>query len=346
MAAEQDLANRIKALRADFESVCGKPFEHFYCPILGRDEPAAMCRGHVINDAFKSCNAWVPQRQDVDSFFGTAVEADLVSVVENRKKDSLEIWMDRKSRRRIRPKLFDQDQQIEFYFPKDGALPVTGHATVGVLNENNDLVCDLSVKMSESDIMKKDGIKLSLVIDEDFRSPVIASMLKAAHLTLFRMLGYRHVFSPGGNYLSHILRAFFEKHQPPKKCTGADVEKHFFQFQKMIAPMQYLDASLQGTVMDNMLISLYGQSGAVFAIGVIIKAGPDAFCVFVPGMPHAIDTYFSFLKEPPPSVAMRITHYRPASGADEACWEIPPGEPMRLSLQPLAACSDEIGTEN
>ena len=40
-------------LRADYESVTGSPFQHFFCPILYRDEDTELCRAHVINRAFR-----------------------------------------------------------------------------------------------------------------------------------------------------------------------------------------------------------------------------------------------------------------------------------------------------
>ncbi len=49
--SESNLTKRIEALRNDFASVRGKPFEHFYCPILMRDEQTEICCGHIVNKA-------------------------------------------------------------------------------------------------------------------------------------------------------------------------------------------------------------------------------------------------------------------------------------------------------
>ena len=66
------LARRLESYRLDYEQVTGKPFEHFFCPILGVDEPAELIRGHVINRAFRDApRAWVIQRSDVDNFYGS-----------------------------------------------------------------------------------------------------------------------------------------------------------------------------------------------------------------------------------------------------------------------------------
>lgn len=47
------LRSAIEKLRVDFAAEPGRPFTHFQCPILFRDEPAELCRGHIANQAFR-----------------------------------------------------------------------------------------------------------------------------------------------------------------------------------------------------------------------------------------------------------------------------------------------------
>ena len=133
-----DLEERIEALRLDFASVRGKPFEHFFCPILMRDEPAEMCRAHIVNDALGTCKLWLPQRKDVDSFYGSVAEADLVTVITERKKNLIELMRDgRKPRRMLRPILLHEEREIEFYFPKPNAPRVPGQIRGNLLDTND-----------------------------------------------------------------------------------------------------------------------------------------------------------------------------------------------------------------
>ena len=67
----------------------------------------------------------------------------------------------------------------------------------------------------------------------------------------------------------------------------------------MVVPLMESANDLKGTVTDGRLLSVFSSSGNIFAMGVIVKAGKDMFCVFVPGMESAIDTYFGFLRERP-----------------------------------------------
>src|SRR5262249_31834927 len=72
-----------KLLREDCARVDGKPFEYFLCPMLGVDEDVPLCMGHIVNDACpNSFTGRVVQREDVDNFYGSIVEADFTSLVQ------------------------------------------------------------------------------------------------------------------------------------------------------------------------------------------------------------------------------------------------------------------------
>jgi hypothetical protein len=323
-----ELSKRIEELRLDFAAECGKPFEHFFCPMLMRDEPAEMCRAHIVNEALGACDDWVPQRKDVDNFFGSAVEADLVTIIRNKGKKLTDILRDTKVKGKIKPKLLDNETVIGHYFPKPGAPSVGGH-TVAKLIDNGQSICNLAIKKAENDLLSLTDSDLAFVIDADFQPEVTASMIKAAHLTLFKLFGYKHVFSVTGCYLASILRDFFEKYKPPAKCQETHVADYFCRFESMVVPILKAER-LKGTATDNRLLSVFGSSGNIYAMGVIVNAGEDTFCVFVPGMESAIDTYFSFLEERPKSIAVKVTQLFQATASEETHFGIPPGEPTRL----------------
>jgi hypothetical protein len=85
---------------------------------------------------------------------------------------------------------------------------------------------------------------------------------------------------------------------------------------------------------SNRLIAAIGGTEGMFATGVLIPASPDdVFCVWLPsGHGKTFDTYFGFLKEPPPSIAVRTIQFCPANGEREAHWSTPNEEPIRLEL--------------
>ena len=91
---------------------------------------------------------------------------------------------------------------------------------------------------------------------------------------------------------------------------------------------------LAGTVIDNRILAAIGGTEGVFAFGVLIPAGPDdAFCVWLPScLGKTINTYFSFLKEPPPSLAVKMIHFCPADDERGVHWSTSNEEPIRLAM--------------
>jgi hypothetical protein len=110
------------------------------------------------------------------------------------------------------------------------------------------------------------------------------------------------------------LREFFEKYNRP------DVARYFSQVEimNMVVPLMEVGERLKGTVTDGRLLSVFGSSGNIYAMGVIVNAGKDTFCVFVPGMESAIDTYFGFLRERPKSIAVKVTQWVQATASEKA----------------------------
>lgn len=91
---------------------------------------------------------------------------------------------------------------------------------------------------------------------------------------------------------------------------------------------------LGGTVADNRLLAVIGGTEGIFATGVLVPVTPDdAFCVWLPsGHGKTIDTYLGFLKEPPPSIAVKLIQYCPADGDEGPHWATSDEEPIRLDM--------------
>ncbi len=179
------------------------------------------------------------------------------------------------------------------------------------------------------------GKKVYLVVEGDYRSATIASTLKAAHLTMFSMLGYRHVYSPAGQYLAEILKKFYLANVGvPQASIKEARDAYFLPLSSMVLPLiMEGESSLQGTVSDRHILACHGARGGVFAIGVIIKVGEHAFCSFLPSDDGSmIDVYFGFLREPPESISARIVQFIPEDGERSPYWSTNDVEPMRIPL--------------
>jgi len=88
------LARKLAALSKNYSENTGGPFQHFFCPVLYRDEVAELCEAHVVNKAFGASPTTTVQRADVDAFFGSPFESDFL-VLKARGKSALEVITDR-----------------------------------------------------------------------------------------------------------------------------------------------------------------------------------------------------------------------------------------------------------
>jgi hypothetical protein len=335
VATEEEVKRRVEVLRADYQLEVGYAFEHFYCPILHVDQATELLRGHVINEKL-GYNLWVPQRRDLDSFYGTAAEADFIAAVQDHSKTALEKWLDPKMNRRHKPRLMLKGEEVQHYFTEKPANVPAGHTSVKMVGPAGETLCNFAIKKSQEDLKSLQAETCQIVVNQDYRPAVIASVLKAAHLTMFHLLKYRHVFSPAGLYLASILREYFLEHgKDKKKKNKSALAAHFKPYASMISPMILKNKeALRGTAIDNRMIVCIGATEGIFASGVIVPAGgAEAFCVFLPkGEGNTIDTYVGFLKEPPASFQARFMQFSPADDRNEAKWLTPNTEAIRIEL--------------
>jgi hypothetical protein len=102
----KDLQTKLETMRGDYAEVTGSSFSHFYCPIVFRDEPADLCRAHIVNQSYLgSGDQWTVQRADVDNFYGGMFEGDFVALQHSGKYSPDEIIADPKLSRMLRPRI-------------------------------------------------------------------------------------------------------------------------------------------------------------------------------------------------------------------------------------------------
>jgi hypothetical protein len=338
--APEALRWRVENLRADFARVTGKPFQHFYCPVLLTDEPVELCEGHIVPEAFG--NLWVPQRKDVDNFYGSATEADAGGFMEER-ETVFEKWHTPAVQQLIRPRIEVDGKPIDYYFPKE-LTPVPGHSPAQFVGEDGKKILDVMFKIPAHEVAALCGQDMQLVAERNFMPAMTASVLKAAHLTMFDMIGYDYVFSSTGQDLAAILRDFFiaNKHKGNKRAAA---EEYFAAHTSMVFPVMGDGAQFfGGTANDQKGVMLWGASGRPFAFGVMVKM-KDVFCALLaPNHAEGIGTYRSYLREPPESVLIRGFHFVKATAESGSGWEIDP-ESRRFLLPHSQAWIEKYGTE-
>ena len=209
----QKTANRLERHRADHEDVTGKPFEHFFCPILFADEPVELMRGHVINEAIRgSSKAWVIQRKDIDGFFGGFFEGDFELHQYMVRATQLDYFTNPKLFSAVRPKIFYGGHEVQYFLRlgKDRYKPPPEGFQLVEFEVGGQIV-EMNVKATNEQMVANSS-QWTIETEKDLRIPAFVSLIKAAHLSLFSMFGYRHALSQAGRFIGeHILGRFYRE---------------------------------------------------------------------------------------------------------------------------------------
>jgi hypothetical protein len=244
------VARKLTLLSADYQRVTGGPFHHFYCPMLYRDEAVELCAAHIVNEAFGISSAWTVQRKDVDGFFGSAFESDFV-VLKDRGRSLAEVVTDPVLSRRLRP-TFEVDGRTVAHYRASATRPVPKtHSRMIIGAPGNET--HLALKIPPEDLRALTSGNWRINVEKDVRIPAVVAVLKAAHLTMFEMLGYEYALSLGGETLGReALGRFFENnHGRPKAEIQANAREHFREFAHMVRPVLSVPDTFKGTAEDH-----------------------------------------------------------------------------------------------
>jgi hypothetical protein len=315
------LAAKLAKLRDDYVAVRGRPFEHFYCPILFRDEDTPLCQAHIINEAFRdSARRWTIQRADLDAFYGTYLEADFLAIQERSKHDLSHILVDNRLRRQLRPKLLLDGKPLEFY-AADGAIPST-FTELHVEPGPDKQPVRLALKLDPSDALRSLSGKLEIEVTMDVRVAALGALLKAAHLTHFELQGYRYALSAGGHFLGFdVLGRFFLDHVGAGKPRSrrlkerilSSAEEHFGEFVNLVRPVTAWPKELTGTISDRFVYMCVG-SPLPWGIITFVRTADVMHAVLVPVMEdvEAGARFVRFLQEPTSSIEVKLARF---------CWD-------------------------
>ena len=308
---------QLERLRTDYQSVVGRPFEHFFCPILFRDEAAALCRGHVINTAFRDSDpTWTIQRADVDSFYGRVFESKFLAIQAHGEQDILIVLTDKELRRHLKPKILLEGREVEHYVARG---PVPPHFSELQVELPDGKTVKLAMKLEPSEALASRQDAWEIAVERDVLVAALPSLLKAAHLTWFELMGYRYAMSLGGHFLGHhVLGAFyFANAKKSKRRIIESAEPHFREFVNLVRPLASPQENLKGTITDKQCYLCTGSAGP-WAILTLIKTGKRMHGVLVPVLEsaEAAARFLAFLKEPAPCIEVRLTRFT------GALWEV------------------------
>jgi hypothetical protein len=309
----QRTKNRLERHRANYAAITGAPFEHFFCPILFNDVRAELIRGHVINETFKgSSKAWVVQRGEVDRFYGGFFEGDFELLQYMQGATLLDYFRNKKLFGAIRPKIYYREQEIKYYL-SDGKPPPAGFQFVQF--EIDGQIVELNVKAT-TDQMMANTSHWEIETKKDLRIPAFVSLIKAAHLSMFSLFGYRYALSYAGRFIGEdILGKFYRVNREAR--TKGDAQRRaisFFKpFQHMIRPIKDGSATIDGTLTDGIVHLCASASGDPWGMIIFIKTGELRHAALIPHQDNAesLAIYLDFLKSDREKIHVMRGVYQP-----------------------------------
>ena len=304
----------------DYMAVGGKRFEHFFCPMLLRDEETRLCLGHVVNDKIpNSSSKCVVQRQDVDNFFGSAFESDFVTLLEAQHAKLNDAVFEPGLNKKMKPRFVIDGKECPHYLYQGTKLPP---AHTGLQLEHPEGgVMKLVLKKAPADVTADRSKDWKIVVERDCRITAVVSLIKAAYLTAFRLLGYRYALSAAGIEVGHyILGNFYSQHGHKDPDDARAAAKQWFRpFVNMVRPIDSFSGDApRGTVDDNVAMACFGSSGNAFGMVVCVRTNHKYHAVLLPTYDNAESaaTYFDFLKNHNETLPINYCEFN----AVDRCW--------------------------
>ena len=299
---------KLSILKRDYESVTGDSWNHFYCPILYMDDNTELCRAHVINKGFQEADrSWTIQRKDVDNYYGTLFEADFLALERIGEPLVEESLTDRNVARQFRPELVRDGEVQDYYFQPDRLSVPETHTTLDF--HVNGQIVPLVLKSSADELEQNAEKRWQIIIEKDIRLAALASLLKAAHLTLFHRLGYQYALSSGGCYLGRqVLGEFFLKTHDLNRTEALEfAEGHFRPYASVVRPLISPSPDFKGTLTDGLFFAC-GSGPKPWGFQVLIRFGGQMHAVIVPTLinTECAVMFSKFLDSPFPRVEMRM----------------------------------------
>ena len=304
------IRNRLIQLNSDCKDVSGYTVQHFFCPILYRDDNVELCKAHIINKSFRnSSRTWTIQRTDIDQFYGGHFEADFEVLQEKDSTHPSKIITNKKLMNLLKPQFLLDGEPIEYYRPK-GPVP-KNHSQVTFITDRESI--ELVFKVSPDKI---EDVVMQWSVDKNIQLPALVSLLKATHLTLFHLCGYEHTFHKDGFFLGRvILGEFFLKTRDMGQTDILNEARIFFApLVNMVRPVIADTLHLRGTLTDHKLYVCINNNKP-WALIIFIQTEKHLNAVLVPLLDSKKNTelFVEFLEKSENILNVRLARWEKAS---------------------------------
>jgi hypothetical protein len=300
---------RLDELRADYAQIKGQPFSYFFCPILFQDEEVELCKAHIVNRAFPEAHPdWTIQRKDVDNFYGSIFESEFVAIqYSDQTHDG--IFADKKLSKLFKPQILVDGESVDFYL-SNNEIP---EDFTRLQFDNNGQIIPLALKISPKELEAVKDKNWEMSISKDVRVSALVSLIKSAHLTMFKMLGYKYALSSGGYFVGrNILGDFFLQNKDKTKKEILESAHPFFkEYAHMARPLDSSEISLQGTISDNQILLCQKYGDIAWGFIVFVKTAQTVNAVLLPyfDQPASVARFLDFLKNDNEEIDVALMHF-------------------------------------
>jgi hypothetical protein len=155
--------------------------------------------------------------------------------------------------------------------------------------------------MSKEILVANTDLNLQFEVFRDLRVQAVVSILKAAHLTMFELLGYTYALSPGGAWLGQLLGKFYLKNKGrEKKDVLRNAVEYFNPFTAMVRPLLDAPAAITGTIDDRWLHLCWSNNmtdHTPWGFVVYVRTGDMLHAVLLPALEHqaGVERFTQFL---------------------------------------------------
>lgn len=307
------IATRVEVLRSDFEEVTGAPFEHFYCPILYRDEPVELCKAHIVNRVLEGVpRAWTVQRKDVDNHFGSKFESGFTALADYEDIMAQGGLTGKRLPSQFKTRVLAGSEEISYFSAR---RPPGPEFTALRVSDKHPWIF-LKRTPEEVDRLRDDPWCIETTADLSVSVAVTA--IKSAHLTLFGLLGYAYALSCGGRLVgAEVLGSLLRE---TVSCSLREAEERartiLREWAHVVRPMKGGAWGVGGTIRDGSLLIAWTGSGNPWGAIVRVAFQDNDFAVLLPCSWRVDEmvTYLDFMRNGHEEIRVKVGELDPERG--------------------------------
>ena len=273
-----------------------------------------LCRGHVVNKAFEGVSrVWTVQRKDVDNHFGSRFESGSTALTHSEEVIARGVFAEESLPPQFETRVLAGGEEL----PHFSARKWPGSAATGLrIADSNRWVF---LKRTPEEVERLLGEDWCIETTADLSVAVAVSVIKAAHLTLFALLGYSYALSCSGHLVGGgVLGRIFRETVGSSQREAEELTRPILsEWVHAVRPLEGGAWGVGGTIADRSLLFAWTGSGQPWAAIVRVPLGDDNdFAVMLPcsSRPDDLATYLSFLRSESEAIRVKFAKIAPESG--------------------------------